>query len=506
MLKVLLVDDEPFILQGLKLLVDWEKEGFRIAGTAANGMEALAFLKKEKVDLVIADIKMPQMTGLELLEHIRKEKISDAYFVILSGYAEFSFAQQAMQNDCTDYLLKPVDSEILCKVLNKVLALRNREELDHEKNRKLEQHMRCGTGVRYVEIQTEGSYDDEGTTDREMRTLQRRLYEYSREFLKEDADLSVFDVSVNEKIYDIGLILFDYVPEKSGMDVKRYLERFREYLASNLQTNVVMLAGKKVQDISSIAKSYGNTCMLRSFQGFRTKKDIYFYEEEVQVSTEGLILCKQSLDGLLKAIEQNNHLEIREAVAFFYEEMCKRGICGETMTLNINYLLFQLIHLACEQDDDVNQEEILRVISESSFETGVKRGSKAHLTRFACEYADYLSQLRKNVSRGILGMVEKEIRENYASNITLKSLSEKYYVNSAYLGQLFRKKYGQSFKDYLNNYRMEQAADALLRTDKKIVQIAEDVGYHDLDYFTNRFIQIKGCTPARFRKKMQQGE
>ena len=101
MLKVLLVDDEPFILQGLKLLVDWEKEGFRIAGTAANGMEALAFLKKEKVDLVIADIKMPQMTGLELLEHIRKEKISDAYFVILSGYAEFSFAQQAMQNDCT---------------------------------------------------------------------------------------------------------------------------------------------------------------------------------------------------------------------------------------------------------------------------------------------------------------------------------------------------------------------------------------------------------------------
>ena len=119
MLKVLLVDDEPFILQGLKLLVDWENEGFRVAGTAANGMEALAFLKKEKVDLVIADIKMPQMTGLELLEHIRKEKISDAYFVILSGYAEFSFAQQAMQNDCTDYLLKPVSSAGLIDALKK---------------------------------------------------------------------------------------------------------------------------------------------------------------------------------------------------------------------------------------------------------------------------------------------------------------------------------------------------------------------------------------------------
>lgn len=101
-------------------------------------------------------------------------------------------------------------------------------------------------------------------------------------------------------------------------------------------------------------------------------------------------------------------------------------------------------------------------------------------------------------------MVEKEVKENFASNITLKSLSEKYYVNSAYLGQLFRKKYGQSFKDYLNNYRMEQAADYLLHTDKKIAQIAEDVGYRDLDYFVNRFIQVKGCTPAKFRKNMLQ--
>lgn len=87
----------------------------------------------------------------------------------------------------------------------------------------------------------------------------------------------------------------------------------------------------------------------------------------------------------------------------------------------------------------------------------------------------------------MLGEIEREIRENYAKNITLKSLSEKYYVNSAYLGQLFRKKNGQSFKDYLNNYRMERAADLLLHTDKKIVEIAEEVGYHDLDYFVNPF-------------------
>lgn len=531
MLKVLLVDDEPFILEGLKLLVDWEREGFEIAGTAVNGLDAFEFLQKEKVDLIIADIKMPQMTGLELLERIRREGVSDAYFVILSGYAEFSFAQQAMQNECTDYILKPVDAEMLLKVLKKIATLSSREKMDSEKNRKMEQaylarhiislvqgkfdnvnleyvreHMRCEKGVRYVEIQMEDALDEEETTDGEMRVLQRKLYNICMDYLKEDVNLCVFDVSVNEKIYDIGLLFFDYVAQKSGMEEKEYLEHFLEYLTANMQKPIIMLVGKKVQDISNIARSYGNTCMLRSFQGFRTKKAIYYYEEEVQVSPDGIVLCKQSLDGLLRMIEQNDHVGIRNAVDFFYEEMGKMGIRGETMTLNINYLLFQLIHLACEQDDDVNQEEILRLISESSFEAGVKRGSRAHLTRFACEYADYLSQLRKNVSRGVLGMVEKEIKDNFASNITLRSLSEKYYVNSAYLGQLFRKKYGQSFKDYLNNYRMEQAAELLIHTDKKIAQIAENVGYHDLDYFVNRFIQVKGCTPARFRKKMQHGE
>lgn len=139
MLKVLLVDDEPFIMQGLKVIIDWENEGFEIAGTASNGKEALQFLENENVDLVIADIRMPEMTGLELLETLRKDKKSDVYFVILSGYADFSYAQQAMQNDCTDYILKPVDKEMLLKVLNKVLVLKNEKNKIDEDNKKMKQ-------------------------------------------------------------------------------------------------------------------------------------------------------------------------------------------------------------------------------------------------------------------------------------------------------------------------------------------------------------------------------
>ena len=165
------------------------------------------------------------------------------------------------------------------------------------------------------------------------------------------------------------------------------------------------------------------------------------------------------------------------------------------------YLLFQLIHLAISRDDKVNQEEIMQYISDNAIDSSAMRGSEAHFRWFARQYAEYLIQLSSQTSRGILPEIEREIQERYAENLTLKELGKKYFVNSAYLGQLFHKKYNQSFRDYLNGVRIEKAAALLLHTDKKIYEIAESVVYRDLDYFINRFIASKGCTPARFRKQ-----
>ena len=99
-----------------------------------------------------------------------------------------------------------------------------------------------------------------------------------------------------------------------------------------------------------------------------------------------------------------------------------------------------------------------------------------------------------------MSSIEKDIAEHYAENISLRNLGEKYYMNSSYLGQVFRKKYNVSFKDYLTNIRINEAAKQLIMTDKKINQIAEEVGYMDCDYFIRKFIEIKGCTPSKYRK------
>ena len=528
MLKVLLVDDEPFIMQGLKVLFNWEQEEFEIVKTASDGEEALEFLKECPVDLIIADINMPGINGLELLEKIRGEAISDAYFMFLSGYADFSYAQKAISYECTDYLLKPVEKEELIEALKKVRKKNNQRVETRQTSVKMErayqarnmisvilgkydssnleyvkEYTRFSEVIYYVEIELDGMQLEEEITDLEKREYQRKLFQSCLDFLKEDGNHCIFDVSGQEKIYDVGFVFCDYMSRKEGMTESQYLEYFQKYLQDAIGLPVVMLVGKKVNDIAKITMSYRAAIMLRSFQGFHQKKSIYYYEEDIQVTNTGIVLCKHSVDQLIQAIEQNVSPAIIKGVSVFFEEMKAKKLSEKIINLNINYLLFQLIHLATEQDDGINQEEILRMISESTFDEAIMRGSKAHITRFACEYGDYLTQLRKKVSRGILAEVEKEIWEHYAENLTLKDLSEKYYVNSAYLGQLFRKKYGQSFKDYLNAYRIEQAATLLLRTDDKIYCIAEAVGYHDPDYFVNRFITLKGCTPARFRKQAQ---
>ena len=178
MLRVLLVDDEPFIVQGLSVLVDWQAEGYEIAATAADGREALEYLRENQVDLIVADIKMPVMTGIELLEKIRKEDISDAYFVILSGYSDFGYAQQAIRYKCMDYVLKPVEKEQLLEILRKVSSMSESQRINEQNKQKFEQaylarnviallygkhdemnleyvknHMRLSEGIRYIDIE-----------------------------------------------------------------------------------------------------------------------------------------------------------------------------------------------------------------------------------------------------------------------------------------------------------------------------------------------------------------
>ncbi|MCR4741115.1 MAG: response regulator [Lachnospiraceae bacterium] len=532
MIRVMLVDDEPFILEGLSVLIDWNEQGCQIVKKAANGKEALDYLLKNEVDMVFADIKMPVMTGIELLQTVREEEISNAYFVIVSGYNDFHYAQSALRYSALEYLLKPVGADALIRVIDKV---KNKRESDanvtevtadvkkayltqnimlllagkaKEKHTDYVKHNlhRYGAGdFRFVSI-CFGNVDSmEEKSDEEIIRLKDGLCRKIRDILGKNSDRLFPDIPGYTDEYEISFIFSDDLGSEYETDVHKYLEKLAEKIReADENYRPVFLVGKRVEDISRLSRSYSSAASLRPFRSFGEKKTIYIYEEDVQANEGGVLLCKDELDSLISGIELNDKDRICSSVDALYDAVAGFGssiMSDRALSINTNYLLFRLLHLAVELDESINQEEVMTYISENVSEEGASRGGRTHLKKFAGSYADYLGQLRKNVSRGVLQDIEKEIKTNFAENLTLKDLSRKYYVNSSYLGQLFKKKYDQSFKDYLCAVRIDEAAAMLLKTADKIPVIAEKVGYKDTDYFITKFIELKGCTPAKYRKQ-----
>ena len=524
MIKVMIVDDEPYIRQGLRILIDWEQYGFRITAEASNGHEAVDVLKNTDIDLVITDIKMPQMDGLELIEYTRKHISSNIRFIILSGFYEFEYAKKAIKYDVADYVLKPVQREELIKVLEEykeayyqhienlkkqqmseriilerhltalMSGIYDRESIDYVKR-----YLIDTANIRYISIEydtTDEKYNH--LSDDEKAGEQNRLYDAVKKCLGNHWH-HVFIPSNANRDYSVGFIYAGKLAEMEGLKEKDYIKKLHINISSLLSFKIYFYIGQKVDDISLISESFKSTTIAKKFQLYSKVMDIAFYEEiKDKISTEKYTVDKKLIDDLIKVIEENDIEQINSAVENLYTHFKELAGEPEMIKISMDYFLFNLISLARELDSDFDYEEIYKMVSQGGYAI---RGSVNNFKKFALEFSDYLNSLRKNVFGGILADIEREITENYMHNISLKSLSEKYFINRAYLGQIFKKQFGVSFKDYLNNYRIEKACEILLRTDDKIYEIAEAVGFNNTDYFISKFVQIKGTTPLQYRKQ-----
>ncbi len=529
LLNILLLDDEPFIRKGLAALIDWETEGYRIAGEASNGRNAIQMLHENEYDLILSDIRMPEMNGIEFISYVKSNRISNAKFVFLSGFYDFQYAKTGMQYGCCDYILKPVQKDELLMTLRRIMD-EYRREAGSEKDKKvyekayLDRNLMAliwgkydAVNLDYVQkklqltdkvsyLHLELSLGDERfrvLPDDKRREQQRKLYHYAGLLLKEQADHIIFDVTKDAECYDIGIIYCDSFAEARNLSRKDWTVWLVMELTERIGFTVAACSGSKVDGIGAISDSYREASMMRFFR-FSQKNGnstaMTDGKKETSKSPQQDYLRKE-LDDLIHSIEIGDNLKIRKNVKIIYGRMIDPQTDSEAIGLNIQYLLYRLLGLAYELDSNINQEEIMQYMKDAVFSSDKIQGNELKFLQFAWEYADYLVQLRHNTAKGTMNRIEAEIEYNYADNLSLKSLGEKYYINSAYLGQMFKKNYGCNFKDYLNNVRIRKAAETMLRTDKKIYEIAGDVGYKNLEYFINKFEDIYGMTPSRFRKR-----
>lgn len=528
MIKVMIVDDEPYIRQGLRILINWEQYGFEVSAEAASGKEALELMTDTEYDLIITDIKMPNMNGLDLIEHTWEKISKHTRFIILSGFYEFEYARIAIKFGVVDYVLKPVQREELIRALenykeqyfkkiaerkkleytDKVVFDRNLAYLISDKYEKenLDYVIHTVSGsneVRYISIEYDPSQPKFKALTKEGKIKAKTvLYDSLRAYLADHWYHAYMESHPYEEIYGVGLIFVKKFAEEAGISEKEYIQKLYQRLNEAIDYKLTIYIGQKVGDISQISDSYKSTTIARTFQLFSKEKDIAYYDEiSGKQGTSRHPVDKEMMDELIRCIEENDAEGISAKIDEVYDHFKELATKPDIIKINMDYLLFNLISMAKDLDPDFDQEEIYRMISQGGYEQIVVRGSVKHFEDFAVNFSNYLLEMRQHAFGGVLSEIEKEIIEHYMDNLSLKSLSEKYFINSAYLGQIFKRQFGNSFKDYLNNYRIDRAAELLIRTDEKVYLIAGAVGFNNTDYFISKFVQIKGITPLQYRKQ-----
>ena len=528
-IRVLLVDDEPYTRKGISALIDWEAEGYCIVGEASNGISAIELLKQNHYDLIITDIKMPEMDGIEFITYVKNNRLSNARFLIVSGYYDFQYAKTAIRCGCCDYILKPIQKDELLSTIRKIMEEYQRET-GREKNKRayekafLDRQLMAiiwgkydSLNIKYVQekmflsneiayIHCEIALSDKkflSLTEDNRRGQQRRLYNYASLLLKNYSYHIIYDVTKHTECYDIGIIYCNDMAKEKAMTQEEWLDWLLKELTERVGYEIIACLGSNVETINMVADSYREAIMFRSFKFYKKHDNMNAWIEKKELAAKGTLddTLKRQLDELIHVVEINDKIKIKEYAGCLYEGMMKQNIDSEKVDRNIQYLLYCMLGLAYKQEADINQEEILQYIREAIFYPETLNTNKWKFMKLMVDYSDYLCQVRKNCTRGTVNLIETEIEENYADNISLRSLGEKYSINSVYLGQLFKKEYGCAFKDHLNNVRIRKAAEMLLHTDKKVYEVAVDAGYKNQEYFINRFEEVYGLTPTRFRKR-----
>lgn len=455
MKKVMLVEDEDFILQGIKYIIDWEALSMEIAATAHNGKEALEIFQENPTDIVVTDVEMPRMNGLELLREIRKLN-SRTRGIILSGYDEFEYARTALRLDVEEYILKPINEDQLRDAL--IRAGKHLDELDRKKAGNMEDKIGW---IRFLK----------GKLAREEEAKFYQMLPEIEEGEKVYAAIMKIDTDTIENTGGMMNILAEL--QKLGQKLKPI------YLAPDTLF-LLMYMPQEAQD-QEILDCYGS-CINEAHIQDRKSQDVVIDETMLRK-----MILKKDKEGALNYIEDLfiNNLESEVNVEVLYQ-----------MSLKIAMLL-QDIKMEYKLAQSTNLRDLSEII-EKIYQADDLLGLKAIFISEIVEIINYL-HTEDSQYTPVVKQIMAEVQKNYKEDMNLKTLSYKYHMNASYLGQIFQKEAGCSFAQYLSNTKNGIAKDLILNTNMKINDIAKEVGYPDTSYFYRKFKQCYGVSPASLR-------
>ncbi|MEH7416882.1 response regulator [Neobacillus drentensis] len=520
--KVILVDDESFFRKGLRSLIDWKASGFEVTGEAANGEDALALIDEVHPELVITDIRMPVLDGLELIKQVTEKEGIHPQFIIISGHSDFKYAQQAVRYGVHDFILKPIDQEEIEETLRSLSNTITEQKLVVERNIEIKKAVLLDNLI-YGKVNDEESY----VFSRELSLSSAAEYYYlilEVNGLPESPSEAAPDSKVKEKITKIfrdicdphvGVFIQELEQGSYGLLIpSTYLNLFQRQICHFVNWINGLLTNNMTQAVTFyIGPAVPKLCLLKdSFEAAKNAREYkYFYEDKNIILSKDIVNDKSitytELEDsyyhlLIEQIEENTSMAIMGTIDKIFLQFASKKMARVAVKASINRFVHAILKIIKNMEGEVsNLKNFQTMLQLQNYNLTLQQLRKLFL-EFVLESKEMINILRKQSSDGEAHKIKQFVDSHYRENMSLKSIAAKFYMNPVYLGQLFKKTYGIYFKDYLLQVRINEAKKLLRQSELKIYEIAERVGFNNTDYFVTMFGKFEKITPSEYRNKL----
>ncbi len=535
MLKVFLVEDEFVVREGIKNNVPWSENGFLFCGEASDGELAYTQIRQKKPDIIITDIKMPFMNGLELSRLVKKDN-PDVKIIILSGYGEFEYAKEAINIGIEEYLLKPINAEELLRTVKQVARKIKSEREEKENLQKFQREMSEN------EVQSKRNF---------FHSLIDNSHSIS-DILEKGSQLGI-DIYAN--YYNILLFKISRIKHQEESFSKTVIQVYQEltkyfennnllWFDRNLEGIALLLMADEAEKLEELQKScvdhiektIGKNDKLTYFGGIgcqvnRLSELNVSFEEASRafayrfIINESSFLDSGNIDKMKPSVD-NSWLDMSYAQYLdkeIVEKFLRNGELGE-----VNYFIEGYFQ-SCAQTGKrslIFRQYILmdmyfivaNFVKKLSKENNLKLEEPFHssqqMNQVISDYEETMLYIKKLFTQAItyrneaatkkFGNIIEETKEyihkNYQDEeISLNSAASHVNISPSYLSSVFSQETGQTFVKYLTDLRMNRAKELLMCTNKRSNEIGMEVGYKDPHYFSYLFKKTQGCSPLQFR-------
>lgn len=541
MYNLLVVEDEEMIRNKILLCCDWTANGFNHVYEADNGATALEIVANKDIDIVVTDIQMPKMNGIELIREIRAFD-KTIKIVVISGHAEFEYAKESLTLNVKDYILKPFLSknllEILLKLKEELIRQQSEQEELESMKRQLKENRLLLQEKLFADLLNNCFI---GNLDKNLQYLSLD-HMYNHTFfvavLNIEGFAEILNDSDEEQKYIYNLSFYNWANKflLAYKNANNLFEQFAyDYYLLNYRLDQLVLISFQSQDIvlqilecmvEQARKEVGLQITIGVGNPYANLKDLHISLHEASAAVtlsslhgkgivftfNGICFDNQEYSKHLTNIVDNKIYNNIKVGAF---EEIKKEIVNIVSQIKssmlgvkaIETIVRNMILLSCKAINEMGYDmhDIFGADGAPDFnmnEINSQVQLEEWLFTFFVKVNDYVISKRSNRNQQLIMQVKDYASQHYAEGINLSYFAKKYNISTGYLSVLFNEQFGQNFIDYLTNLRIQKAKELLKNSDLRVYEIAEKIGYRDAYYFSAAFKKVVGVNPTEYRESL----